>query len=154
MSLTEVHRVALLIADDAASACASRIVDALRSGRDRVQIVTHRIGALALAAHGAVLPDRALQAAASADAVLVAIGAQHRGTAAALASICEQLGFTRGVEGDAARMWLNAAGTRGCFLVDALPSGFAAVALALEHAFGDRDGANALRAAQYRASFA
>ncbi|BDE04970.1 hypothetical protein WPS_02460 [Vulcanimicrobium alpinum] len=117
--------------------------------------MTHRIGALALAAHGAVLPDRALQAAASADAVLVAIGAQHRETTAALAAIREQLGFTRRpADAGGARMWLNAAGTRGCFIVGTLPAGLTAVALALEYAFGDRDGANALRDARLRAALA
>jgi hypothetical protein len=146
MSIPVIRRVALLYADEGAQAALPRIKAAVQSARDVVHVVVGRIGAAALAAHGVPLPGRALHAAASADAVLVAIGEPHASTAAAVVGLREQLGFTRRfAENELARMWLSESGLRGCFTVGLLPAGFAAVALALEYVLGDPEAADALR---------
>lgn len=147
MGLPVIRRVALLYADVVAEGTLSRIVEAVQSARDAVHVGVGRIGRAAMAAHGVALPDRALQSAATADAVIVAVGEQHAETSAAIVGLRERLGFTRRyAEGELARMWLQERGTRGCFLVGKLPAGLSAVALALEYALGDVDAADALRA--------
>jgi hypothetical protein len=146
MSIPIIRRVALLYADETAQAAVPRIKAAVQSARDVVHVVVGRIGAAALAAHGVPLPGRALQAAASADAALVAIGEPHGTTAAAVVGLREELGFTRRfAENELARMWLSESGLRGCFTVGLLPAGLAAVALALEYVLGDPEAADALR---------
>jgi hypothetical protein len=146
MSIPVIRRVALLYGDDTAQAAVPRIKAAVQTARDVVHVVVGRIGAAALAAHGVPLPGRALHAAASADAVLVAISEPHASTAAAVVGLREELGFTRRfAENELARMWLSESGLRGCFTVGLLPAGLAAVALALEYVLGDPAAADALR---------
>jgi hypothetical protein len=146
MSIPVIRRVALLYADEGARAALPRIKAAVQSARDVVHVVVERIGAAALAAHGVPLPGRTLHAAASADAVLIAIGEPHASTSAAAVGLREELGFTRRfAENELARMWLSESGLRGCFTVGLLPAGLAAVALAHEYVLLDVEAADALR---------
>src|SRR5260370_14436449 len=95
MSIPVVRRVALLYADDGAQAALPRIKAAVQSARDVVHVVVARIGAAALTAHGVPLPGRALHAAASADAGLVAIGGPHASKAAPVVGLPEEVRFPR-----------------------------------------------------------
>ena len=146
--------VALLYADATASRDVTRIEDAIRASHTAARVQTARVGLAALTAFETALPDRALALAASADAVLVAVGEHHAATSAAIVGLREELGFVRRfAESELARMWLTERGTRGCFVVGRLPAGLTAVALALEFVFGDGVAAETLRA-QALAEFA